>query len=78
MCVDVGVCVCVYLIVLILSRVVLPKPLGQRFVLKGSGDAVLHLDFSQGVGGWHQLNHAWTIYTHTHTGQLCDRLHCNG
>lgn len=62
-CGGIEVCfVFMYLLILVLSRVVLAEPLGQRFVLKRSGDSVLHLDLSQGVGGWHQLHHAWKTH----------------
>lgn len=57
-------CMCVHLVVLVLSRVVLAEPLCQRFVLEGSSDAILHLDLPQSVGGRNQLHHSYTMQTH--------------
>ncbi len=47
-----------YLLILVLSRVVFAEPLCEGLVFKGSSDAVLHLDLSQGVRGRHQFHHA--------------------
>jgi hypothetical protein len=45
-------------LVLQFRRVVLGQPLGDRFVLERTGQAMLHLDLPQSLGVRHHLDHA--------------------